>query len=188
MRQADTATTLKALLAAVVLASAAPAGAHDPRTTARDFQHTLLLEGQPALALRYKALHWNPGAYERFKSDASVRQRVNERVWNALGTAEVGRELNLAGRPLAKGSYPFGVNIEGGDRFALVLKLGDKLETIPFETGPSGEVHEYLTFTLAPGDKPDTFVLEGRCGSFRGRVPVVFPYLAEHAPGAPGKH
>ena len=39
----------------------------------------------------------------------------------------------------------------------------------------------YLTFAIYPTAKPDTFVLEGRCGKFRGTADFKVPYLAEHA-------
>ncbi|HJS57152.1 MAG TPA: hypothetical protein VKA01_03530 [Vicinamibacteria bacterium] len=172
MRTIPTALTL-ALVAATTLA-------HDPRTTARELGQSLALEGLGRLELKYKAMHWNPTAYERFQADAAVRERVNANVWSAIGTVENGFALTVGGHALPKGSYPFGIQIEAGGQFSLVLKVGADTWTIPFEVTTGGAPTEYLSFALFPTARPDTFALEGRCGTFRGTTTLTVPHLTDH--------
>ncbi len=178
--------TMPTAITTLALAIAATAAlAHDPRTAARELEQALVLEGLGRLEVKYKAMHWNPTAYERFQTDGAVRERVNANVWSAIGTLTNGFDVTLGGQAVPKGSYPFGIRIEGGDKFSLVLKLAAETKTIPFEVSAGGAPTEYLSFALFPTDKADTFALEGRCGSFRGTTPLIVPHLSGHDPAKP---
>lgn len=180
---------LLALMAAVALvgATAIRVGAHDPRTTAKDFGHSLSIEGAGKLELKYKAMHWNEQAYQTFMKDETRRKGVNTRVWNNIGTADLGFTVVIGDQTIDKGSYPFGLNLDGNDKFSIALKIGDQVKTFPLEIS-TGDPVEYLTFSIYPVfEKPDTFVLEGRGGKFRGKTMLKVPYLAEHGHGAAAK-
>ncbi|HET7294488.1 MAG TPA: hypothetical protein VFM88_18835 [Vicinamibacteria bacterium] len=177
--------TMPTALAVTYALAASAALAHDPRTAARELEQALVLEGLGRLELKYKAMHWNPTAYDRFQTDSAVRERVNTNVWSAIGTLTNGFDVTVGGLAVPKGSYPFGIRIEGADKFSLVLKLGAETKTIPFEVSTGGAPTEYLSFALFPTGRPDTFTLEGRCGSFRGISALTVPHLTGHDPEKP---
>jgi hypothetical protein len=173
-----------ATLPALVLA-ASIALAHDPRTVAKDFTHGLKIEGAGTLNLTYKSLHFNESVYKRMQADDTFRQRMNAGVWADIGSVDAGFDVVLGQEKVAKGRYTLGLGFGPSDAFALVLKGTDKATTVPLKSTSDNPDVAYLTFALYPTDKPDTFVLEGRCGKYRATTDVTVPYLGEHAhPGA----
>ena len=67
----------------------------------------------------------------------------------------------------------------------MVFKGADKTVQAPMKVTSDNPEFPYLTFAIYPTDKPDIFVLEGRCGKYRGTVDLKVPYLAEHTHAAP---
>lgn len=161
--------------------------AHDPRTTAKTFSHTLEVEGAGQFQLSYKAMHFNEPVYKRMQAEEKFRDRLNANVWNAIGTADVGFEVAAGDQAISKGKHGFGLNIEPNEGFTLVFKTGEKAIKIPLQVTKENPDLPYLTFAIFPTDKPDTFLLEGRCGKYRGTTELKVPYLAEHTHPAAAK-
>ncbi len=155
--------------------------AHDPRTTAKDFSHGLKIEGAGDLNLIYKAMHFNEATYKRMQEDEQFRTRMNSGVWSNIGSADAGFDIVLGDQAIAKGRYTLGLSIEASDQFSVILKAVDKNIKIPLKVSAENPDLPFLTFSIFPTDKPDTFVLEGRCGKYRGIADLRVPYLAEHA-------
>lgn len=152
--------------------------AHDPRSVAKEMGVSLSVEGSGDFKIQYKSLHFNPEAYSRMKSDSATRGRLNKGIWNTIGTAHLGFDIVVGGQKLESGQYNFGLNVESGDGFSLVFGSGNTAKTIPMMVGAGGNT-SHLTLSLIPTNAPDTFVLEGRCGSFRGTAEVKVPDLSE---------
>ncbi|HEY3131992.1 MAG TPA: hypothetical protein VGL91_21225 [Acidobacteriota bacterium] len=161
--------------------------AHDPRTTAKTFSHSLDIEGAGQFGLTYKAMHFNEPVYKRMQTEEALRDRINANVWNAIGKADVGFEIAAADQAIPKGKYGFGLNIEPNEGFTVVFKTSEKTIKVPLHVTKENPDVAYLTFAIFPTDKPDTFVLEGRCGKYRGTADLKVPYLAEHTHPAAGK-
>ena len=161
--------------------------AHDPRTTAKDFEHRLHIDGAGALDLRYKAMHFNAASFKRIQIDDQQRERMNTGVWSNIGSLHAGFDVVVGDQALAQGQYTLGLNFGRNDTFALVLKGADKAATVPLRATTDNPDVPYLTFALFPTDKPDTFVLEARCGRYRALADVKVPYLAEHTHPEPRK-
>lgn len=177
--------TRVAILVLLVCGLGAWISAHDPRTTAKDFSHALTIEGAGKMELKYKSMHWNEEAYKRLQTDEAIRKRVNTVVWNNIGTLDLGFDITLGGQALAKGAYPFGLNVEPAGQFSLAVKVGNDLKVLPLEVSDSAEQVDFLTFAIYPTAKTDVFTLEGRGGKFRGKTSVTVPYLAEHTEKKP---
>ena len=155
--------------------------AHDPRTTAKDFSHGLKIEGAGDLSFIYKAMHFNETTYKRMQSEPAFRERLNAKVWSSIGSVTSDFEWVLGDQKIQKGKYVLGLSIEPGDAFQIVLSGGDTSVKIPLKmTSETADV-PYLTFAIYPTAKTDTFVLEGRCGKFRGTADFKVPYLGEHS-------
>lgn len=167
------------VLAIVLMVSLVSVSAHDPRTTAKEVGVSLSVEGSGNVLIKYKAMHFNQAAYEQLKTNDQRREGLNKRVWNNLGTADVGFDVVVGGESLPKGTYTFGLNIDPGDQFSLLFASAGATKKISLKTQSGPEV-PYLTLSLTPTDAPDTFVLEGRCGAFQGTAPVQVPSLKEH--------
>jgi hypothetical protein len=161
--------------------AAAAALAHDPRTTAKEFSHGLKIEGAGDLNLIYKAMHFNEATYKRMQADEKLRTQMNSRVWSNIGSADAGFDLALGDQSIAKGKYTLGLSIDANDQFAVVLNAGGNAIKIPLKISSENPDLPFLTFAIYPTDKPEMFVLEGRCGKYRGTVDLKVPYLAEHA-------
>jgi hypothetical protein len=175
------------ILIVVLGCTLALALAHDPRTTAKNFSHQLQIEGAGNLALNYKAMHFNNDTYQRMKGNDQFRERMNQGLWSDIGTADAAFDVVAGDQTISKGKYTLGLSIEANDSFAVVLKSSSKTVKIPLKTTTENADVPFLTFSLFPTEKPDTFVLEGRCGKFRGTADVKVPYLAEHSHTAPHK-
>jgi hypothetical protein len=163
----------------VVLAAQVTLG-HDPRTLAKDFTHSLSIEGAGKLTLSYKSLHWNAPAYEAAKKNDQQRERLNSSLWKKIGKLDTEFDVVIGGVQVPKGSYSLGINFDANDNFKLVLGAGGKDILIPLQTEADSPVVTYLTFDLRPASDTDTFVIEGRSGKFRSFAEVKVPYLAPH--------
>ena len=164
----------------VVLFAAQLISAHDPRTVAKDFAHTLVVEGAGKMTLTYKSLHWNEPAYNNLKKNETLRKRVLGFVWKKIGKLETDFDVVIAGVPVAKGAYDFGLSFDDKDNFQLLLSAGGKDLTIPLQTAGDGPLVNYLSFDFRPTDGPDVFLVEGRGGKFRSTAEIKVPFLAPH--------
>ena len=160
--------------------------AHDPRTVARDFSHTLTIEGAGKLTLSYKALHWNEAVYIQTKTNDQLRQRLNAGVWRKIGKLDTDFDVVIGGTQVPKGSYDMGISFGAKDDFALLLRAAGKDLNIPLQTTADSAAVTYLTFDLRPNSDTDAFTLEGRSGKFRCSAEVKVPYLAPHEHPADG--
>jgi hypothetical protein len=175
---------MRKVIAAVLLVACgtlSPALAHDPRTTAKDFSHGLKIEGAGELSFIYKAMHFNEPTYKRMQSEATFRERMNTNVWSSIGSVNAEFDVVMGDQTIPKGKYTLGLSIEPGDAFLLVLKGGDKTLKVPLKMTSETMDVPYLTFSIYPTEKPDIFVVEGRCGKFRGTADFKVPYLDEHS-------
>ena len=152
---------------------------HDPRATAKEVGVSLSIEGSGDLRIKYKGMHFNQPTYERMKSSAEMRQRMNAGLWNNIGTAEVDFDVVIGTEALPKGTYQFGLSVDGDDQFSWVFRSGEIKKTIALKV-QSGVDVPYLTLAFTPTAAADTFVLEGRCGRFHGTTVVRIPALQEH--------
>jgi hypothetical protein len=113
---------------------------------------------------------------------------MNKNVWNTIGVADVGFDVVLGSQSVAQGKYSLGLNVEPNEGFSFVLKTGDKTVSVPLQVTKDNPDVAYLTFAIYPTEKPDIFVLEGRCGKYRGTAELKVPYLAEHTHPAAAKN
>lgn len=164
----------------LVVLFAAVAFAHDPRTVAKDFTHTLAVEGAGKLTLSYKSLHWNEPVYKQAKTNEQLRNRLNAGVWRKIGKFDADFDVVIGGTEVPKGSYDLGISFGANDDFALLLRGGGKDLKIPLQTTADSPDVTYLSFDLRPTSDTDSFVLEGRSGKFRCSAEVKVPYLAPH--------
>jgi hypothetical protein len=164
----------------VVLCGAQIAVAHDPRTVAKNFSHTLTVEGAGKLTLSYKSLHWNEPTYLNTKKNEQLRNRLNATLWKKIGKLDSEFDVVIGGTSVAKGSYDVGISFGANDDFALVLRSGDKEMSIPFKTAADSPEVTYLSFDIRPTNSTDAFVLEARSGKFRCSADVTVPYLGQH--------
>ena len=171
------------LSALLVLTAVSFSLAHDPRTTAKEFSHSLNVEGSGKLALTYRSLHWNEPAYNTMKRDDNLRQRVVGSLWKRIGKVNADFDVVIGGVAVPKGSYDLGIHFGKADDFSLVLGAAGKDLTIPLKTVSDGPMVNYLTFDLRPTDKPDTFLIEGRGGKFICSAELRVPSLAPHEHG-----
>lgn len=164
----------------VVLCAVQITAAHDPRTVAKNFSHTLTVEGAGKLTLSYKSLHWNEPTYLNTKKNEQLRNRLNAGLWKKIGKLDAEFDVVIGGTPVAKGSYDVGISFGANDDFALVLRSGEKEMSIPFKTAADSPEVTYLSFDLRPTNNTDAFVLEARSGKFRCSADVTVPYLGQH--------
>ncbi len=169
----------KRLLFTVValLALSSLALAHDPRTVAKDFSHTLSVEGAGKLTISFKSLHFNEPAFAQRKQ----RLAIFNRVWKAIGKLDNDFEVVIAGVQVPKGSYTLGFNFDENDNYKLVLSSGGKDIMIPMQSAMDGAAVNYLTLDMRPENDSDTFVIEARYGKLRASAPAKVPYLASHS-------
>lgn len=168
------------LSATFVLVAAQIVFAHDPRTVAKTFSHSMEVEGAGKLTLSYKSLHWNEPAYMNLKKNAQQRERVINFLWKKIGKLDAAFDVVLAGVQVPKGTYDFGLTFDDKDNFSVVLGAGGKDITIPLKTATDSALVTHLTFDLRPTDSPDTFIIEGRGGNFRASAEMKVPYLSSH--------
>ena len=167
-------------LSILAIAFAAPAAlAHDPRTVAKDFSHTLTVEGAGKLTISYKSLHYNDQAYQSAKTNERTLANMN-RLWHRVGKLDSGFDVVIGGVQVAKGSYDMGISFDAKENFSLVLTSDGKDTTIPLQAAVDGPMVGYLSFDMRPTNDTDSFEFEGRYGKIRASAPVKVPYLAPH--------
>jgi hypothetical protein len=155
--------------------------AHDPRTTAKKLSQGIDIEGVGRFEFDYRALHFNPEMFERARSTPDFMGRLNQQVWGRMGQATLGFELVSGDARLAPGTYDFGINMTADEAFSVVLWQGDHKTVLPLEVERLPEPVPYLTMALLATAKPDTLLLEARCGPYRGTVELEAPaVVAEH--------
>lgn len=165
----------------LLLALAVSAAAHDPRTTAKDFQSAMIIEGAGKALIEYKAMHFNQGTYDRMKTNEQFRQRMSSTVWNNIGKANLDFDVKFGEETVAKGSYDFGIDIGADDSFSLVFGEGAGARKIQLQTITGDNVSgEYLSVNMTPTTEPDRFMIEARCGKFRSWQTFQVPYLGAH--------
>lgn len=165
----------------VVLFAAQIASAHDPRTVAKNFSHTLTLEGAGKLTLSYKSLHFNEQGFSNRKQE---RMLANfNRLWKSVGKLDSDFDIVVAGVQVPKGSYTMGFNFDANDAFKLVLSGGGKDIMIPLQSAMDGPTVNYLSFDVRPDNDTDTLVFEARYGKLRASASATVPYLAPHEHG-----
>src|ERR1051325_6946375 len=94
---------------AALFVLAVSVAAHDPRTVAKEFAHSMKVEGAGKLTLTYKSMHWNEPAYLGFKKNDQLRERVVGAIWKKIGTLETEFDVVIAGVNVPKGTYDFGL-------------------------------------------------------------------------------
>ena len=168
----------------LVILLGAAALAHDPRTVAKDFSHTLSVEGAGKLTLSYKSLHYNETNFNGRKAERSLI--AFNRLWKAIGKLDTDFAVVIAGVQVPKGSYIMGINFDANDNFKLILANGGKDITIPLQFATDGPSANYLTFDFRPENDSDTFAFEARYGKARVSAEAKVPYLAPHEHSADG--
>jgi len=174
-----------ALAALVVIGAALPAvGAfvplrHDPRTVAKKLSQGLEVDGAGKLQIDYKALHFNADNFKRASANPKMMDYFNANIWGKLGTAKLGFDLEAGDVKLTPGDYEFGINMTAGEEFSFVdWKATEKL-VVPLKVEKDQKAVSYLTVTLMASDEPDMFLLEARCGPYRGTAEIDVPFLSE---------
>lgn len=162
----------------LVVLFAAAAMAHDPRTVAKEFTHTLTLEGAGKLTLTYKSLHYNETNFNARKAERSLV--IFNRLWKTIGKFDTDFEVVIGGVQVPKGSYTMGINFDANDNFKLVLGSGGKDIMVPMKFSEDGPVVNFLSFDLRPENGVDVFTLEARYGKARVSGDAKVPYLADH--------
>jgi opacity protein-like surface antigen len=162
----------------VVLFAAQLASAHDPRTVAKNFSHTLTVEGAGKLTLSYKSLHFNEQGFNNRKQE---RMLTNfNRLWKSIGKLDTDFDIVVGGVQVPKGSYTLGFNFDANDNFKLVLSGGGKDIMVPLQAAMDGPTVNYLSFDVRPDNETDTLILEARYGKLRASANATVPYLAPH--------
>ncbi len=173
---------LTCLLAVGSALRPAPALAHDPRTTAKKLSQGLDVEGVGRLTLEYRGLHFNPEMFERARANPGFMNLLNTQVWGRMGRATLGFEIVSRGLKLVPGDYDFGINMTPAEEFSVVLWQGEEKRGLRLDVERDPKPVPYLTIALLATAMPDTFLLEARCGPYRGTVELKAPALtAEHA-------
>lgn len=168
------------LVFAVVLVAAQFVFAHDPRTVAKEFSHTMNVEGAGKLTLTYKSLHYNEGVYQNALKNERVLTAIN-RVWKKIGKLDTDFDVEIAGTKVPKGSYDLGISFDASNNYKLILAAGGNDITIPLQFAADGPVVvNYLSFDVRPQNDTDTFMFEGRYGKLRASAEMKVPYLAPH--------
>src|SRR5215210_2884078 len=127
----------------VVLFAAQIASAHDPRTVAKNFSHTLTLEGAGKLTVSYKSLHFNEQGFNNRKQERAVANF--NRLWKSIGKLESDFDFVIGGVQVPKGSYTLGFNFDANDNFKLLLSGGGKDIMIPLQAAMDGPTVNYLS-------------------------------------------
>jgi len=160
----------------------APALAHDPRTTAQKLSQGLDVEGVGRLNFEYRGLHFNPEMFERARTNPGFMNLLNTQVWGRMGRATLGFEIASRGLKLAPGDYEFGINMTPAEEFSVVLWQGEEKTELRLDVERDPKPVPFLAIALMATEMPDTFVLEARCGPYRGTVELKAPALAaDHA-------
>jgi hypothetical protein len=158
---------------------------HDPRTVAKDFSHSLAIEGAGKLTVSYKSLHFNEAGFNNRKSERALT--VFNRLWKTIGKLDTDFDVVIGGVQVAKGSYTLGFNFDANDNFKLILASAGKDTTIPLQSALDGSPVNYLSIDLRPDNDTDTMVIEARYGQLRAWALAKVPYLKAHDHPEPAK-
>ena len=167
---------------AFVLAASVSVFAHDPRTTAKDFSHTMMIEGAGKLTLSFKSLHFNEASFNARKTERALT--AFNRLWKTIGKFDSDFDVVIGGVQVPKGSYNMGFNFDANDNYKLVLSTGGKEMMIPLQVAMDGPAVNYLSFDVRPENGADGFTYEARYGKLRAWAEIKVPYLAPHDHGA----
>lgn len=170
--------------AVLIIALAALALAHDPRTVAKSLSHTVTIDGAGKLALSYKSLHYNEQGFSQRKTERALTQF--NRLWKSIGKFDSEFDVTIGGVAVPKGSYVMGFNYDANDNYKLVLSAGGKDLTIPMTAALDSPPVNYLSFDVRPENATDTFTVEVRYGKLRTAAEMKVPYLAPHDHAAEG--
>lgn len=163
---------------AFVLAASLSVFAHDPRTTAKDFSHTMSIEGAGKLTLSFKSLHFNEQAFNNRKTERALT--AFNRLWKTVGKLDTDFDVVIGGVQVPKGSYTMGFNFDANDNYKLILASGGKEITAPLQVAMDGPGVNFLSFDMRPENGTDGFTYEARYGKLRAWAEVKVPYLAPH--------
>jgi hypothetical protein len=153
--------------------------AHDPRAVAKDFSHTLTLEGTGKLTFSYKSLHFNETNFNNRKAERALA--AFNRVWKTIGKYDADFDVVIGGVSVPKGSYTMGFNYDANDNFKLILVSGGKEISVPLQFAMDAPVANYLSFDFRPENDTDTFMFEARYGKARVSAQAKVPALAPHS-------
>jgi hypothetical protein len=170
---------------AFVLAACVSVFAHDPRTTAKDFSHTMTIEGAGKLTLSFKSLHFNEASFNARKTERALT--AFNRLWKNIGKFDSEFDVVIGGVQVPKGSYSMGFSFDANDNYKLVLASGGKDIIIPLQMAMDGPGVNFLSFDLRPENGVDGFTYEARYGKLRAWAEVKVPYLAPHDHGTEAK-
>jgi hypothetical protein len=159
--------------------ASSPRTFHDPRTTAKKLSQGLEVDGAGRFAFDYKALHYNQEMFDRAAKAKPFMDFLNSTVWGRLGKARLDFELVGEEVKLAPGEYEFGLNLSAAEEFSVVFWKGSEKLALPLSTEREQKEVPYLTVALMATEDVDTFVLEARCGPYRGTVDLKVPFLDE---------
>ncbi len=162
---------------------------HDPRTTSKDFSSGMIVGGAGKMEITYKGMHWNGPNYDRAMSNEAYRNNINKNVWSGIGKAHLDFDVIVGDKEIHKGDYVFGILLEPDRKFTLSMANGANTITVPLETTFENPDHPYLSIDISPVDamnKPELYMLEARCGKFRGTQLIQVPYLMPHEHPAQG--
>ncbi|HKV38681.1 MAG TPA: hypothetical protein VJX67_05680 [Blastocatellia bacterium] len=168
-------------MAVILLLFVQASFAQAPSQAAKEFSHTLSIEGAGKLTLSYRSLHWNDFAYNAAKKNAQQRERLNNGLWKKIGKFDTDFDVVIAGVAVPKGSYSLGINFDDSDHFKVVLGGTTKDIYVPLTTEADDPLISYLTFDIRPSSTADTFTLEGRSGKFRSYADLKIPSLSTPA-------
>jgi hypothetical protein len=162
----------------VTLFVVAAAFAHDPRTVAKNFSHSLSIEGAGKLTLDYKSLHFNEAGFNNRKAERALTNF--NRLWKTIGKYNSDFDVVIGGVNVPKGSYSMGFNYDANDNFKLILAGSAGEISVPLQFAMDAPVANYLTVDLRPENETDTFMFEVRYGKARVSAEAKVPYLAPH--------
>lgn len=172
IRKAGMTLAVMAILGPVVWSTAR----HDPRTTAKILSTGLEIAEHGAITIQYKAHHFNGPNFEAAKTRAPFMDFLNAEVWGKMGSAKLDFDIQFEEETLEAGEYVFGINMSKDEEFYLAFWKGDEKLTFPLVVEKSSAEVPYLNITIMATKSPDTYVIETRCGPFRGTTDLVIPH------------
>ena len=109
----------------LVVLFAAAALAHDPRTVAKNFSHSLTIEGAGKLTLSYKSLHYNETNFNARKQERALVQF--NRLWKAIGKLDTDFDVVIGGVSLVTNYRDeFNQQVQSGGIDGLIKTLAER--------------------------------------------------------------
>jgi hypothetical protein len=162
---------------------------HDPRTTAKKLYGGLEIADVGVFRFDYKAHHFNGPMFLQAKASDRFMNFLNAEVWGRMGNASLDFPVHTDQVEIPAGKYEFGVNMTKAEDFSVVLWKGKEKINIPLEVEQLSPELPYLNITIMATEDVDTYVLEARCGPFRGVADMIVPALdPDHEHGHEGEH